>query len=193
MNTYKVEEVCAFSRAKDKWGEFGNMTGGFPIRLSKDILVPSTENLYQMMRFVFHPEIQQEILEQKSGMGAKMVSKKYRKTHTYRGFDDDRVQIMYWCLRLKAAQHKKYRDALIETGTRDIVEISKKDEFWGAKPSEDGSELVGFNALGHLHMVVRQVIQEDDNSENFKVVNAPIMGNCLVLEKEIQILDFRKK
>lgn len=129
MNVYRREDVCAFSKAAEQWGGFGNMSGGYPIRISKELLVPSTENLYQCMRFTHRPDIQQEILDQKSGMGAKMIAKKYRREHTREDFDEMRVDIMLWCLQLKAAQHKKYRDLLLETGSRNIVEISKKDPF----------------------------------------------------------------
>lgn len=168
MKTYKVAEVCAFSRAADKWGEFGNMSGGFPLRIFKDVLVPSSENLYQMMRFPHHPEIQQEILDQKSGMGAKMVAKKYRATKTHPAFEENKVTIMLWCLFLKAAQHKKFREVLLETDDRDIVEISKKDDFWGAKFNDDKTLLIGQNELGIQLMSVRDIIKRHDNRYKIK-------------------------
>ena len=44
------------------------------------------------MRFPEYLDIQKGIIQQKSGMGAKMVSKKYRKTHTFDGFEDDKIE-----------------------------------------------------------------------------------------------------
>ena len=190
MNSYDVNNVCAFSRAKDKWGEFGNMTGGFPLRLFRDVLVPSSENLYQMMRFPHRADIQQEILEQKSGMGAKMVSKKYRSEHTHPSFEANKQQIMFWCLMLKAAQHKKYRDALLETGDRHIVEISKKDDFWGAKFNEDKTLLIGQNELGNLHMTVREVIKKQGVNFVIKKVEMPVFK---LLDRNIPEFDYLKK
>jgi len=171
MKTYNVNDVCAFSKANEPWGHFGNMAGGYPLRISPTILVPSVENLYQAMRFTGHPDIQQHILDQKSGFGAKLASKKYRNTHTREDFEDIKVDIMYWCLRLKCAQHRNYRNLLLETGNRDIVEISKKDDFWGAKPINN--QLVGENVLGELHMRIRNDVQTKPIEELKNVITPP--------------------
>jgi hypothetical protein len=48
---------------------------------------------------------------------------------------------------------------LERTGKRSIVEESTKDEFWGAKPKEDGL-LVGRNVLGRLLMELRDQFRE---------------------------------
>ena len=194
MNTYRVGEVCAFSKAKEQWGGFGNMSGGYPLRLVKGgILIPSSEHLYQCMRFSYHPNIQQEILSQGSGMGAKMGAKKYRLAYTRIDFEANKLDIMMWCLRIKASQHKKYRDLLLETGDRSIVEISKKDQFWGAKMSEDGSELVGHNALGQLHEDIRDMVMDENGFDQYKVIEPVGIPNFSLLGVEIGVLDFRPK
>ena len=46
-------------------------------------------------------------------------------------------------------------DLLISTGDSPIVEISRKDPFWGAMPIVDSGELVGHNVLGQLLMEMR--------------------------------------
>ena len=52
---------------------------------------------------------------------------------------------MRWCLRVKLAENwRSFGDLLLATGDRPIVEESKKDTFWGARPREDGA-LVGQN------------------------------------------------
>lgn len=63
---------------------------------------------------------------------------------------------MRWVLRQKL-QHPPFQRVLLETGDRPIVELSYKDQFWGAKP--EGHLLVGVNALGRLLMELRQEIR----------------------------------
>lgn len=182
MNTYNLIDVCAFSKAKNIWGEFGNMSGGFPLRISPTILIPSAENLYQAIRFTDHPEIQEEIIKQKSGFAAKLISKKYRKTHTREDFDTIKVQAMKFCLQLKKKQHKKYRDTLLLTQNKHIVELSHKDTFWGTLLNENTNTLSGLNILGILHEEIRQEIIngnihtiDDPNINNFFVMGVNLL------------------
>lgn len=58
-------------------------------------------------------------------------------------------------LRVKLAQHwDRFGSLLLATGQRPIVEESKKDVFWGARPVDEHS-LVGVNVLGRLLMELR--------------------------------------
>ena len=53
-------------------------------------------------------------------------------------------------LRLKLAQNwDQFSDLLLESDDMPIVEHSRRDDFWGAKPI-DGETLVGTNSLGRL-------------------------------------------
>ena len=181
MKTYKRNEVCHFSKAKGKWGELGNMTGGFGFSIG-DTLIMSSESLYQAMRFTFYPGIQREILAQNGGMGAKMVAKKYRNDFTRSDWDDVRVEIMWWCLQLKFAYHtERLGPVLIETDTRDIVEESRNDNFWGAIPNDD--ELIGENMLGELWMIVRSHYLHDvETGDKFhKRIRTPRIQNFQIL------------
>jgi NADAR domain len=69
--------------------------------------------------------------------------------------------IMKWCLRVKlAANWMAFSQLLNETGERPIVEDSRKDDFWGAKPKAD-DYLEGRNVLGRLLMELRQKLRDD--------------------------------
>jgi len=95
------------------------------------------------------------IIEQKSPMTAKMKGKPHRH-ESRRDWDRVRTKIMRWCLRVKLVQNcVKFADLLLETGNKPIVEESKKDDFWGAKPLDDGT-LKGRNVLGRLLMELRE-------------------------------------
>jgi predicted NAD-dependent protein-ADP-ribosyltransferase YbiA (DUF1768 family) len=58
-------------------------------------------------------------------------------------------------LRLKLEQHyTRLAALLIQSGNREIVERSSKDDFWGAIPDGQG-KLIGENVLGTLWMILR--------------------------------------
>jgi len=172
-STYNIADVCFFSKAQEEWGCFGNMTGGFPFRLTEDTLIPSTENLYQAMRYTEYPDIQREIIPQKSGFAAKLISKKYRKTDTRADFEEHKLEIMRWCLQLKLANHKSFGDALLKTGDKAIVEKSHKDAWWGTLLKDD--KLIGINILGQLLMELRDQYRQElaEGTTGYKTVTPP--------------------
>jgi hypothetical protein len=109
------------------------------------------------------PEVQRLIIAQTSPMTAKMRSKPYRK-ESRPDWDMVRVPIMKWCLRVKLIQNwVKFGDLLLETGDRPIVEDSRKDDFWGAMPNDEGI-LRGRNVLGRLLMELRAKLQTEPES-----------------------------
>lgn len=61
-----------------------------------------------------------------------------------------RTTIMEAILRAKASQHEYVRRKLLETGCREIVEDSWRDDFWGWGPGRQGR-----NMLGILWMKIR--------------------------------------
>ena len=73
------------------------------------------------------------------------------KQHRRPKWDDEKVDVMLRIIRAKADQHEYVRRKLLETGDRDLVEDSWRDDFWGWGPNKDGK-----NMLGKLWMVVRQ-------------------------------------
>jgi hypothetical protein len=111
-------------------------------------------------------------------MTAKMKSKKYR-GRTRHDWEDVRVNVMRWCLRIKLAQHWWRFGAVLEkTRDKGIVEESTKDDFWGAKPQSDG-RLVGKNVLGRLLMELRQQYREVEAGERNKL-NYPLIPHLLL-------------
>jgi type I restriction enzyme S subunit len=156
IRTYERAASVVFLKTKEAFGGLSNMAGGFPLAVGGvDIL--TAEALYQACRFPHLPDVQRLILDQASPMAAKMVGKPYR--HNSRpDWDQVRVKIMRWCLRVKLAQNwVAFSELLLATDGRPIVEESYRDPFWGAKPV-DGERLVGMNVLGRLLMELRDEI-----------------------------------
>ncbi|MDD9818616.1 MAG: NADAR family protein [Gammaproteobacteria bacterium] len=151
---YSRPDSVIFHKTRERFGGLSNMAGGFPLRVN-GVRILTSEALYQACRFPKMPKVQKEIIAQKSPMTAKMKSKPHR-VNSRRDWERVRVEVMRWCLQVKLIQNwEKFSGLLRETGDRNIVEYSRKDDFWGAKPADDNT-LVGKNVLGRLLMELRK-------------------------------------
>lgn len=178
---YQREEVVTFRKTGEEFGGLSNMAPGYPICLS-NFRIRTSEALYQACRFPHLPEVQHMILNESSPMTAKMRSKPFR-DQSRPDWDEVRVPIMKWCLRVKLANNwSKFASLLKATGERPIVEESRKDAFWGAKVDQDNA-LIGQNVLGRLLMELREKIKNDPSSlleikpvpiEKFQILSEPI-------------------
>jgi ribA/ribD-fused uncharacterized protein len=152
------------------FGGLSNMAPGYPLFIN-DNIIPTTEALYQAMRYPLFPDIQHEIITQNSPMTAKMISKKYREK-TRQDWDDIRVKIMRWVLEVKLLQSStKFSALLKDTENKAIIEYSAKNQFWGAQ-KDANDQLIGTNALGRLLMETRQkYVLNDHKPECISPVN----------------------
>jgi len=154
MRLYNGNEVITFSRTNEGFGELSNMSSKFPLFVN-DIIIPSSEALYQAMRYSLFPKAQNEIIKQASPMTAKMISKKYL-PYSRQDWDLIKLKVMRWVMEIKLSQHwNKLAPILERTSNRPIVELSYKDQFWGAVNKGNG-QLIGINALGRLWMDLRE-------------------------------------
>jgi type I restriction enzyme S subunit len=182
--TYCRAECAVFCKTAELWGEFSNMAAGF-LLLVNGRYVRTSEALYQACRFPHLPEVQREIIDQASPMSAKMKVKPHR-DNSRPDFDELRIEIMWWALRVKlACNYRAFSKILRASGERPIVEESHKDTFWGAKPRRGEEEtLVGQNLLGRLLMALRErvllheakelCVVEPLQIENFLLFGQPI-------------------
>lgn len=154
LREYARKNSAVFHKTNDLWGGFSNMSSDFPL-LVNDISIRSSEALYQACRFPEYPDIQKKIISQTSPMTAKMVAKPYR-DKTRKDWETVKILIMKWCVRVKLIQNwNKFGELLLRSGDSPIVEFSKRDVFWGAKPLDE-EYLLGVNALGRILMEVRE-------------------------------------
>lgn len=184
--TYARRDCAVFRKTDEAFGGLSNMAPGYPVRVN-GVRVMTIEALYQASRFPHLPDVQRLIIDQHSPMTAKMVSKPHRKD-SRADWDKVRITVMRWCLRLKLSQHwSKFSQLLLSTGDRAVVEDSKKDDFWGAIPS-NGDTLVGLNVLGRLLMELREEIKK---GAELRRVEAPAIENFLLFGEPLQVVDFR--
>jgi type I restriction enzyme, S subunit len=169
IRTYDRATSVVFLKTNEAFGGLSNMAGGFPL-LVNGIRIFSSEALYQACRFPHRPDVQRLIIAQTSPMTAKMKSKPYRRD-SRPDWERVRAKIMRWCLRVKLAQNwEKFSRLLLQTGDRPIVEESRNDDFWGAKPIDEHKQtLAGMNVLGRLLMELREAVKTWDPDSLLRV------------------------
>ena len=182
---YHRANSAVFLKTREKHGGLSNMAGGFPLVVNGEA-IRTSEALYQACRFPHLPELQREIISQKSPMTAKMKGKPYR--HISRpDWDVVRVKIMRWSLQVKLAQNwDKFSELLLETGDMPIVEHSRRDDFWGAKPI-DSETLIGTNALGRLLMELREQLK-CESPEALQYVKPLAIPEFLLYDRPIEAI-----
>jgi type I restriction enzyme S subunit len=175
--TYDRASSVVFLKTDAPFGGLSNMAGGFPLHV-QGTRIYTSEALYQACRFPHLPEVQQLIIGQASPMTAKMKSKPHRKD-SRPDWDRVRVKVMRWCLRVKLAQNwAKFSELLLRTDDLPIVEESRRDDFWGAKPV-DHQTLVGTNVLGRLLMELREAVRSQGR-DAFRTVEPPDIPEFLL-------------
>ena len=183
IRRYRRSKAVVFLKTREEFGGLSNMAAGFPLWIN-GTQIRTSEALYQACRFPHLPDVQRDILEQRSPMTAKMKSKPHR-GDSRPDWDRVRVRVMRWCLRVKLAQNWGAFAGLLEsTGNRPIVEESRRDDLWGAKPIGDDL-LVGMNILGRLLMELRDMAREG-GPEAFRSVPPPDLENFRLLDEPVQ-------
>ncbi|MEK7177052.1 MAG: NADAR family protein [Patescibacteria group bacterium] len=118
----------------------------------KGKLWPTSEHAYHSEKFD-NENLKEQIRNTKSAHDSLKLAKankdKYKKN-----WDDIKLGIMKEILHAKVAQHPYVKKKLLESGDRELVEDSHRDDYWGWGPNKDGK-----NHLGKLWMEVREEIQ----------------------------------
>ncbi len=163
LRTYRRDDVISFRKTGEAFGGLSNMAPGFPIWIFER-RVRTAEALYQACRYPHLPHVQRMILNEASPMTAKMRSKPYRE-ESRADWERVRVPIMKWCLRVKLIYNwQRFSELLLATGEKAIVEDSRKDQFWGAKPDIGDNTLTGQNVLGRLLMELREQLRSSPDA-----------------------------
>ena len=179
---YRHDECITFRKTREDFGGFSNFATTYPVIVNK-IFVRCTEILYQACRFPHLPEIQRQLIAISSPLSAKLKSRAHI-SDTRSDWEAIKIDVMRWCLRVKLAQNwERFSTLLDATGNVPIVEVSKRDDFWGARPYSR-TTYRGKNVLGRLLMELRMDMLTYSRSEmlyvpplkipNFKLNGRPI-------------------
>lgn len=115
----------------------------------RDRRFATSEHAYQCEKFADGSYAHSLIRASTSAHDAFKIAEKY-KSQRRPDWDAVKVAIMRDILSAKADQHEYVRRKLLETGDRELVEDSWRDDYWGWGPNRDGQ-----NMLGKLWMEVR--------------------------------------
>lgn len=108
----------------------------------------TSEHAYHSEKFD-DPELLRQLKETRSAHDA-MVLAYANKDKCRKDWDEVKLGIMKEILRAKVEQHPYVKKKLIESGDKELVEDSWRDDFWGWGSNKDGQ-----NNLGRLWMEVR--------------------------------------
>lgn len=154
----KIEEGACSSadatllyRPRDQFGALLNMHNGYSFKLGEH-LIKSSEHLYQALRYQGNPDGQQSILEIKMPFDAKRLAYEYADKE-YWPEGDLKLEVMQFCLFLKFFSNQEKLLPLMDQareGGRPLVELSRKDSFWGMCLPLDGDVAPGPDAYGRL-------------------------------------------
>ena len=163
------------------------MAAGFGLRVN-GIEIRTSEALYQACRFPHLPEVQKQIISAHSPMTAKMLGRPFH-MESRQDWDTVKVDVMWWCLRVKLAQNwRRFGGLLLETGNGPIIEYSRKDTFWGARIDARGTPY-GNNLLGYLLVLLRERLRIEDSCDYLKSVEPLSIPDFLLLQEPIGLVD----
>ena len=151
---WDLQNSVTFCKVNETYGCFSNMNGEYPYTIA-NVYIKSNAHLYQARRFPTQPVWQREILEAPNGFAAKLKAKKdgRRRHHSRPDWPAIQLDVMRLCLNWKVSRGpncEEIKRLLRSTKDKPIVELSKRDQFWGVL-----STGVGDNWLGRLWMELR--------------------------------------
>lgn len=145
-------DAAPFCKVKDDRGDFSNMSNSHPIRVD-GVTWRSTEALFQAARFPHRPDIQRKVWAAHNAYAAKVTAYE----HIAESREDWNSELpgggklkdhmMAFALTQKL-QSPAFAALLAENRGKAIVEISSRDQYWGATKVAGGYR--GQNQLGSL-------------------------------------------
>lgn len=112
----------------------------------------TSEHAYHSEKFS-DPELIDALRKSHSAHEAMEIA--YANKDKYRAdWQEVKVGIMKDILRAKVAQHPYVKKKLLQSGTKELIEDSWRDDFWGWGPDKDGR-----NQLGKCWMEIRAELQ----------------------------------
>ena len=148
----------AFTKVRLPYGWLGNMAP-YPV-IHQDIRWPTTEHLFQALRFMHDDPARELIRAKASPMAAKMEAKLHKESMAIWPRSNADVENMRMVLRLKLNTYPDLRKQLLATGSALIIEDcsarpSASGLFWGAARDYESASWKGENTLGKLWMELR--------------------------------------
>lgn len=113
----------------------------------------TSEYAYQAAKFE-NEKIRQEIRNTRSSHDAMKLAKIVYNDQKRKNWHDIKLQVMEDIVRAKLSQHFYIQKKLLQTGDRELIENSPRDDFWGWGQNKDGK-----NHLGRIWMKLRDELR----------------------------------
>lgn len=118
-------------------------------------LWPTSEHAYQASHFFeTTPELVEKIHQARSAHEAQKIALAHE-DKVPKDWDERKVEVMESIVRAKLEQNPYVMRKLLQTGDREIIEDSPKDDFWGWGIHRDGR-----NELGKIWMRLRDEVRK---------------------------------
>lgn len=152
FRAYNKTDCITFNTSNRNTYIFSNF---YPCKLRYNgLYFNSSEQLYYYLCTSTKPDIQRLVMQMPDALAVKKLHISYSDRNP--DWTEQRNTIMRTCLETKFHQCKEYQTALLNTGNKDILEFAYWwDLYWGASTTKNSQYYVGINALGRLHMELR--------------------------------------
>lgn len=121
----------------------------------KGLRFDTSEAAYHWEKFIHLPVLQDAIHVAPSAHEAFRISRE-AKEYCRPNWESEKVNTMRLILIEKTKQHEYVLRKLLDTGGRELVEDSWRDDFWGWGPNRNGK-----NMLGKLWMEIRDQLRQE--------------------------------
>ncbi len=121
----------------------------------KGKLYPTSEHVYQSEKFE-DESMKEQIRNTRSAHDAAKMAEANRNSYR-KDWGEIRLQVMKEVLQTKVAQHSYVKKKLLQSGSRELIEDSWRDDFWGWGEHKNGK-----NHLGKLWMEIREQVQKEE-------------------------------
>lgn len=118
-------------------------------------IFPTSEHAYHWEKFPEYESVAKRIHLAPSAHEAMKIAQEHKGIQR-KGWDSIKVGVMRGILWAKVQQHEYVHRKLLETGERQLIEDSWRDDVWGWGPNKDGK-----NMLGKLWMEIRAELRKE--------------------------------
>lgn len=108
----------------------------------RGLTFPTSEHAYHWEKFRGNPIVQDYILGSNSAHEAFRIAQEYKPSRR-KDWENVKVMIMKEILREKMYQHEYVKRKLLVTGSRELIEDSWRDDFWGWGGNKNGENIMG--------------------------------------------------
>ena len=115
----------------------------------KGKLYPTSEHAYHSEKFE-DEDIKEQLRNTRSAHDSQVFANANNDKRR-KGWDEIKLGIMREILKAKVSQHPYVMKKLVESGDKELIEDSWRDDFWGWGPNKDGA-----NHLGKLWVEIRR-------------------------------------